>query len=627
MRDLHLQLLMLVVGLQSVGVGPVVAASLQTPTLVVTFPAQHSRWQVSALDGLLPSLPVHFQTRDFRVPRDGFLLVTGDSVSDGGYRHTSDANSLVLGGVDPGSHFWKLQLRAWNESAAAVAEATLHVDVVADVSDERSAWSFTLQESDKRPIVLVNPRVLQSGHSSNAGDILPVCYVSSTASAFDGQRRMWLQVMEGLGARSSESRVELQFVVKTFEKVVADAPLTRALRRLNVSLEGLPLEIPRQELADEETSRDGVIEALLASFYRQFPLARHDSRQVSALDQAALLQLRPRYAARVWTDLVSALRFPCGDGLVIFSNSRSLSDQLLVLAARLAGARAVIMELANLHPTRVDVDVLLSPSHFAKDHYSVATNVRARHKFVLSTGIDTKQFAPSATPLAEDGNVVIGYVGRLSSEKSLGILLAAMKILSPVCSHCRLRIVGDGPQKAQLRHVALEWGLLGTSVEFVDGIYNDEPALVRQLRAMHVFASPMFTETLGLAVLEAMSVGLPVVGFISGGTSEFLEDGVNCVSVTTATAEGFAHAILALANDKELRLRLGRRARHTVEERFSTHKALEQYATLYERVGRPLRESVSSQPVEECTVCGEAFCELEYVMEVEGSCCRQHCSD
>ncbi|KAG7384736.1 hypothetical protein PHYPSEUDO_002265 [Phytophthora pseudosyringae] len=588
--------------------GLAAVVSSHAPRLEITFPAQHSRWQVSNGDGLLETLPVHFRTRNFHVPSDGFLLVTGENVPDDeGYRHLSDASSLLMGGIDPGSHFWKLELRAWNDSATALADAMLHVEVVVDPSDARSPWRYKLREAEKRPLVLVNPKDSQDQRASSSGSKggrLPVCYVSSSSGAFDGQRRMWLQIMQGLGTGSND---RFQFEVKIFEQVVTEAPLTRALRKLNVSLQGLPLEIPRNELSEEGVSPDGVVGALLSSFYRQFPLARHDSRHISMLEQPALVKLRPPYAAQVWKDLVDSLRSPCADGLIIFSNSRSLSDELLVLAARLAGPRAIVMELANLHPTRVNVDILLAPSHFAKEHFSVARNVRARNTVVLSTGVDTQRFAPSAVPLSEDEHFVIGYVGRLSSEKSLGILLAAMKTLAPICPQCRLRVVGDGPQKSELTSLATEWGLLSSSVEFVDGIYNDEPALVREFRKMHVFASPMLTETLGLAVLEAMSVGLPVVGFISAGTGEFLEDGQNCLAVWKATPSSFADAILTLVNDRDLRLRLGSQARHTVIERFSTHAALEQYARLYERAGRPL----NNRTQDKCAPFTGEFCEFE----------------
>lgn len=541
---------------------------------MITFPAQHSWWQVSNDDGLLETLPIYFQTRNFRVPDDGFLLVTGDSVPDQGYRHMSDATSLFLDGIDPGTHFWKLELRAWNNLSSTAAETTLHVEIVVDPSNKNSPWSYKLREDETKPTVLFNPDMC----ALCTREVLPVCYVSSTSSAFDGQRRMWLQIMEGL------SKVDFQFEVKTFERVVTDTPFARALRRLNVSVEGLPIEIARNELPDEEATSDGASEALLQSFYRQFSWAKNDSRQIMTLDQQFLSKLQPPFAARIWSKLVDSLA-SCSDGLIVFSNSRSLSDELLVLAARLAGPRAIVMELANLHPTRVDVDVLLAPSHFAKEHYSIVRNVRAHNTFVLSTGVDTQKFTPTRSPISTEEHFVIGYVGRLSSEKSLGILLAAMKNLAPICPRCSLRIIGDGPQKIQLKELAAEWGLLGASVEFVNGIYNEE-ALVRTLRGMHVFASPMFTETLGLAVLEAMSVGLPVVGFISAGTGEFLVDNLNCIAVTKATPDKFTDALLLLVKDRERRLRLGDQARRTVNERFSTRIALEQYAKLYKRIGR-----------------------------------------
>ncbi|KAG6584741.1 uncharacterized protein IUM83_07948 [Phytophthora cinnamomi] len=168
------------------------SSSFSDPKLEITFPAQHSWWQVSNADGLLTSLPVYFQTHNFKIPRDGFLFVTGDSVPDDGYRQTADANSVVLGGIDPGTHFWKLELRSWNDSSFAAAEATLHVEVVVDPSDERSPWKYRLQERERRPIVFSNPNFQQEVGMDT------VCYVLSTSGAFDGQRRMWLQIMEGL---------------------------------------------------------------------------------------------------------------------------------------------------------------------------------------------------------------------------------------------------------------------------------------------------------------------------------------------------------------------------------------------------------------------------------------------
>ncbi|KAK1931307.1 Alpha-D-kanosaminyltransferase [Phytophthora citrophthora] len=576
---------------------PVINALIE---LEISFPTQHSWWQVSNIDGLLGTLPVFFKISEFQIPKDGFLYVTGSNVPDEGYRVISDANSLFLGGIDPGTHFWTFELRQWSNRSATVAETTLHVEVVVDPLDKRSPWSYSMKENEKKPLVLVNTELYVQNRSTS-NQLLPVCYVTTTSGTLDGQRKMWLQIMGALNENS------FHFQVKTFEEVVTDAPMTRALRELNVSLEGFPVRIPRQELSEEETTQGGLTKALLSSFYRQLPWARHDSRRISILDRPILAKLQPPYAARAWKDLVSSLSSSCADSLIVFSNARRLSDELLVLVARLAGARAIVMELANLHPTRVDVDILLSPSHFAKEHYSVVKNVRARTRIVLSTGVDILQFTPSSVPVTKDDHFIIGYIGRLATEKSLGILLAAVKILAPLCSKCRLRVIGNGPQKPQLKALAAKWGLLGTSVEFVNGIYNDEPMLVREYRKLHVFVSQMFTETLGLAVLEAMSVEIPVVGFISGGTEEFLEDRLNCIAVKKATATDFADSILTLVNDEALRLRLGKQARRTVTERFSTHKALGQYAKLYERAGRPLINN-NKKIQSDCDLYTKEFC-------------------
>lgn len=172
--------------------------------------------------------------------------MTGDSVPEEGYRQTAAVNSVVLGGIDPGTHFWKLELRSWSDSSVAVAEATLHVEVVVNPSDERSPWKYTLQEQERRPLVFVNAKSQQD----SIAEVLPVCYVSSTSGAFDGQRRMWLQIMEGLRGEKNNNTVEFQFEVKTFEQVVTNAPLTRALQRLNVNLQGLPLEVSARRISE-----------------------------------------------------------------------------------------------------------------------------------------------------------------------------------------------------------------------------------------------------------------------------------------------------------------------------------------------------------------------------------------
>lgn len=122
----------------------------------------------------------------------------------------------------------------WNCSVA-LAQTKLHIEVVVDVSDTHSPWIYTLREQEKRPTGLVNKQLSSVNVQEQA---LPVCYITSVAGAFDGQKRMWLQIMEGL-----EDTRRFEFAVKTFEDAVEHGPFAHALQNLNVSAQGLPLTV------------------------------------------------------------------------------------------------------------------------------------------------------------------------------------------------------------------------------------------------------------------------------------------------------------------------------------------------------------------------------------------------
>ncbi|TMW55558.1 hypothetical protein Poli38472_010440 [Pythium oligandrum] len=241
------------------------------------------------------------------------------------------------------------------------------------------------------------------------------------------------------------------------------------------------------------------------------------------------------------------------------------------------------MELANLMPERLDVDVLIAPSHFALHHPSVARSVTARSRHVMFTGVDTTLFAPS-TNIFRSEVFTIGYVGRLSTEKSVGVLLSVAKLLVDRGIPCRVRIIGDGSQRERLKALTASWNL-SSIVTFTAAIY-DPPRLAEEFQRLDVYVSPCFEETLGIAPLEAMSCGVPVVGFATGGVGEFLEDGVNGIAIKEPTAEAMTEAIMLLYQNS-LRQRLGAQARQTVEHRFSDRRGIQQYLALYERLRKP----------------------------------------
>jgi glycosyltransferase involved in cell wall biosynthesis len=244
------------------------------------------------------------------------------------------------------------------------------------------------------------------------------------------------------------------------------------------------------------------------------------------------------------------------------------------------------MELANLAPTSLKVDALIAPSYFALYHPSVQTQVQAKHQYVLFTGIDHHVFVPSINTISK-ATVIIGYVGRLATEKSLGLLIEAAKHLSnSICSmyQCKFRIIGDGKLRHSLQELVHDWSL-ENMVELLPGIYN-ENMLVKELQKMDIYVNARFLETLGISPLEAMAVGIPVIGFGSGGMSQYMRDGFNSVVVKEPTPEAFANAIAYLIQNPDKRFYLGYNARKTVKDFFSLNDRLKQYSQIYKRLGK-----------------------------------------
>lgn len=114
-------------------------------------------------------------------------------------------------------------------------------------------------------------------------------------------------------------------------------------------------------------------------------------------------------------------------------------------------------------------------------------------------------------------NLVILYVGRLSWEKNLSLLLHAYALL-PV--RPKLVFVGDGPARADLTSHCEKHGYDALFTGHLSG-----PALAAAYASADVFAFPSFTETFGQVVLEALASGLPVVGLDAEGTRDLVAHG------------------------------------------------------------------------------------------------------
>ena len=177
-------------------------------------------------------------------------------------------------------------------------------------------------------------------------------------------------------------------------------------------------------------------------------------------------------------------------------------------------------------------------------------------------GVDDERFHPRRRSagirraLAPDGDVLVGFVGRLAVEKQVELLAGVARL-----PRVRLVLVGDGPAAAALRQALPTAVFLGT---------RHGAQLARIYASLDVFAHTGAFETFGQAVQEAMASGLPVVAPASGGPLDLVQDGRTGYLVPPNRAEGFTAAVAELADDPHRRRQFGAAGRTAVEGRSWT---------------------------------------------------------
>lgn len=150
---------------------------------------------------------------------------------------------------------------------------------------------------------------------------------------------------------------------------------------------------------------------------------------------------------------------------------------------------------------------------------------------------------------------VLGYVGRLSEEKGLRYLFTACSQLAEKGLSLKTLIVGEGPQKRELEHLAEELKIR-ESVIFT-GFQED---IRRWLLCMDAFVLPSLTEGTPMALLEAMACGVPVIATSVGGVPQVIDRGESGVLVAPGKPEEITSAVLALYCDELVRKKLSANA-------------------------------------------------------------------
>ncbi len=220
---------------------------------------------------------------------------------------------------------------------------------------------------------------------------------------------------------------------------------------------------------------------------------------------------------------------------------------------------------------------LLSEAGVARDHIQI-----------IPSGVDCEHFRP-ASPFEHDaararlgirsGDFLVGTVGMLEERKGHRYLLEAIATVNRArdeASRIKCAIAGDGAMRDELANLARDSGI-ANDILFL-GMLADSRQL---LDAIDAFVFPSLKEGLGVALLEAMACGLPVIASRAGGVIDVVEDAHNGVMVSPGDALPIANAIEALANNVARRAEFGTAARRQIVKNFSmdamTRKTIDLY--------------------------------------------------
>jgi glycosyltransferase involved in cell wall biosynthesis len=197
---------------------------------------------------------------------------------------------------------------------------------------------------------------------------------------------------------------------------------------------------------------------------------------------------------------------------------------------------------------------------------------------------------PAVSPLESrgpaDATKIVLSVGRLEAQKDHATLIDAFAMIADGFPEWNVRIVGEGSLRGRLEKRIAERGVEGR-VTLVGTTAHIEAEYARA----HVFALPSRFESFGIATAEAMSVGLPVVGFADcPGTNELVHHDADGWLVDPGRdgdrVRPYAEGLSALMGDHDLRRRLGACARESVRQFDPPHIVLRWQGLLEDVVNR-----------------------------------------
>ena len=235
-------------------------------------------------------------------------------------------------------------------------------------------------------------------------------------------------------------------------------------------------------------------------------------------------------------------------------------------------------------------DRCIAISEAVREHLVNDLGAKKEKVTVVHNGVEIERFSPNRFTQAQKDKFknnyglrpnapVIGTVARLSSVKGQCYLILAMKGILKLKPQVQLLLVGNGPEKDRLVEQAKE-------LEIENSVFFSPATLDTSvpLSVMDIFVFPSLMEGLGLAIIEAQAMGLPVVASNVGGIYSLVKDKDNGFLVRPKEPEALEAAILSLLEDRRLAQELGRRGKEQARRKFGLEQMVESIEQVYKDI-------------------------------------------
>ena len=192
----------------------------------------------------------------------------------------------------------------------------------------------------------------------------------------------------------------------------------------------------------------------------------------------------------------------------------------------------------------------------------------------------------------EENDLVLFSAARLHIQKGHCLLLDVFRIVMVAVPNVKLLIAGSGPEEENLKRKSKRLQL-GDSVKFL-GYRTD---VDRLLSIVDVNALPSISEGLGIATIQALGMGIPVVAFDVGAVSEGVVHNKTDYLLKLGDIDGYAEAIIELFRSRSKREELGWNAREHIKEKYSIKRAVEAMEEVFMTLLKEKRSQFQQSPL------------------------------